>query len=127
MILIDADIVVDVLRGHPPAVSWLVRGELQDITISGYTYMELVQGCRNGHALAQVKRVTGKMNLVWLGADDCERAVGIFERYKLSHSIGLIDSLVASTALCFGTPIHTFNEKHFGCVEGLRIVKPYAR
>lgn len=47
--------------------------------------------------------------------------------YRLSHSLGLLDSLIAAAVHPLGVPPNTFNQKHFRVVPGLRTVQPYAR
>jgi predicted nucleic acid-binding protein len=43
----------------------------------------------------------------------------------LSHSLGLLDSLIAHTALGRSEELATFNTKHYSVVAGLRMVQPY--
>jgi predicted nucleic acid-binding protein len=47
MILVDADIMVDIMRRHPPAVAWLDVLGTEVVGIPGLVAMELLQGCRN--------------------------------------------------------------------------------
>lgn len=47
MILLDTDIMIDVLRGHDPAVTWLRIMQDQEIGLPGLVAMELMQGCQN--------------------------------------------------------------------------------
>ena len=46
MLLLDSDILIDVQRGHAPALAWL--SSLTDIPIvPGYVVMELIQDAEN--------------------------------------------------------------------------------
>jgi len=45
MILLDTDVMIDVLRGYDPAVTWLQRLQYQEIGLPGLVAMELLQGC----------------------------------------------------------------------------------
>ncbi len=47
MIVCDTDIMVDILRGHLGALSWLDANFSKTIAIPGLVVMELLQGCRN--------------------------------------------------------------------------------
>jgi predicted nucleic acid-binding protein len=47
MILLDTDVAVDVLRGHPPAVAWLQGLGTTTLGLLGLVVMELLQGCQN--------------------------------------------------------------------------------
>jgi predicted nucleic acid-binding protein len=48
MILLDSDVMIDLLRQHPPATQWFdTLGEDVEVVLPGYVVMELIQGCRN--------------------------------------------------------------------------------
>jgi hypothetical protein len=48
MILLDSDVVIDLLRRYPPAVQWFDQLYIdEEVVISGYGVMELIQGCEN--------------------------------------------------------------------------------
>ena len=67
------------------------------------------------------------IEVAWPESGACERALGVFCDYNLSHGLGLIDALIAQTALDLSLPLHTFNAKHYRCVPGLEIIAPYAK
>jgi predicted nucleic acid-binding protein len=48
MILLDSDVLIDLLRKYPPAAAWFnaLHGD-EELMVSGYVVMELIQGCRN--------------------------------------------------------------------------------
>ncbi len=41
--------------------------------------------------------------------------------------LGLIDALIAASAIGLSVELCTFNTKHYRVIEGLTIVKPYVR
>ncbi len=46
MYVLDTDILIDVLRGHKPAIAWFTTlSELP--SVSGFVVMELIQNCQN--------------------------------------------------------------------------------
>jgi predicted nucleic acid-binding protein len=48
MILLDSDVLIDLLRKYPPAMAWFdTLQEDEELMVSGYVFMELIQGCRN--------------------------------------------------------------------------------
>ena len=47
--------------------------------------------------------------------------------YRLSHSLGIIDTLIAHSAIEMSAPLHTFNQKHYDMITALTTVQPYAR
>ena len=126
MRLLDTDVLTDVLRRHAPAEFWL--DSLTDSpSIPGLVVMELVNGCLNKDDLRRVLRLTALFSTVWPTEDDCQRALGYFTQFRLSHSLGLLDSLIAATALCLGATLCTFNVKHFAPISGLVLEQPYTR
>lgn len=40
---------------------------------------------------------------------DCDRAPELFLEHHLSHGVGLLDVLIAQTALALKVPLYTFN------------------
>ncbi|MBM3495088.1 MAG: type II toxin-antitoxin system VapC family toxin [Armatimonadetes bacterium] len=45
----------------------------------------------------------------------------------MSHGTGLLDALVAATAIRFGLAVATFNSRHFSPFGDLTVVEPYSR
>jgi hypothetical protein len=89
--------------------------------------MELLQGCRDGREQRRVQNTIRPYALHWPTLADCTRAYASFAKYRFSHSIGLLDSLIAETAAGLGAPLATFNDKHYRVIGGLQLLQPYAR
>jgi len=126
MRLLDTDILIDILRQYPPALAWF-RSSPELLYAPGFAVMELVQGCRNKAELRRVQRLAALLPIVWPTDADCRRALADFTLYHLSHNLGLLDSLVAATAVGRGATLCTFNVKHFWVVPGLVTEQPYSR
>ena len=78
---LDTDIVVDVLRGFPPAVNYLETAEQQEtLAISITTHMELIIGCRNRAELRRVEQFLERFNIWSLSATIGETAVDLLRR-----------------------------------------------
>ncbi len=45
----------------------------------------------------------------------------------MSHGLGLLDSLIAATAVGHGSVLNTFNDRHYRMFSELTIVRPYRR
>jgi hypothetical protein len=45
--LLDSDVMIDILRGHLPAVAWLSGLGNTPVGLPGLVAMELLQGCQN--------------------------------------------------------------------------------
>jgi predicted nucleic acid-binding protein len=126
MILIDTDIVIDVLRSFPNAIAWLHTIN-EEIAISGFSAMELVQGCDNKKEQSAVEKFLKSVAVMWLPPESSQKVLEIFAKYHLSHKVGLIDALIAQTALDLKTELHTFNKKHYTPIKDLKIVQPYKK
>ena len=123
---LDTDILIDVQRGHPPAIAWFA-GLTELPCVPGFVVMELVQDARNNREVEQALNLVAPLPVVWPTASDCTRALSDFSTYHLSHGLGLIDSLVAACAVGLSATLFTFNDKHYRSVPGLVTTPPYAR
>ena len=127
MILIDSDVLIDVVRAFSPAVQWLHSVSPDVIRVPGYVMMELIDGCHSKAQLAQLDQITARMPVVWPSTAACTAALSSFRSLRLSHGIGMLDTLIAHTAIELNVPLHTFNVKHFQHVPGLRTIQPYTK
>lgn len=127
MIILDSDVMIDLLRQHPMAVSWLDSLGETEIALPGFVAMELLQGCRNKTEQAKVEQVLTQFAIVWPFPETCETALQLFARYHLSHNVGLLDALIGQTAAALNLPLHTFNRKHYAVLPDLTIIEPYVR
>jgi predicted nucleic acid-binding protein len=125
--LLDTDVMVDFLRGHPAAVAWL-SSLPPPIGLPGIVAMELIQGCRNLVEQRRVEKELQRFVRYWPSVADCQRAYHDFAAYHLSHGAGLLDVLIAHTAIGLNEPLATFNVnitgpsvacKQFSLTEGI--------
>ena len=125
MTLLDTDVAVDVLRGHPPGVVWLQGLGATILGLPGLVVMELLQGCQNKAEQMRVEQFCTGHALFWPTVADCQQALQDFAAYHLSHNLGLLDALIGHTAVGLGAPLATFNVKHYGVIAGLKTIQPY--
>jgi predicted nucleic acid-binding protein len=126
MDLVDADVLIDVQRGHPPATAWFASlTALPDVP--GFVVMELIQDARNRAEVQRAMQLIAPLRIVWPTEHDCQRALADFSTLHLSHGLGLLDALIAATAIGAGGTLLTFNGKHFVAVAGLTTAEPYVR
>jgi predicted nucleic acid-binding protein len=126
MDLLDTDVLIDVQRGHPPALAWF--GSLVDLpVVPGIVVMELVQDARNDREVRQALKLAAPFRVIWPTEADCNRALSNFTAYHLSHNLGLLDALISACAIGLSATLMTFNVKHYRVVPGLTIGQPYAR
>jgi hypothetical protein len=114
--LLDTDVLIDVQRGHPPALA-----------VPGFVVMELIQSARNTREVQNARKQVTGFQIVWPSQADCARALADFTTLHLSHNLGLIDALIAATAVGLNATLSTFNLKHYRAVPGLTVMQPYNR
>lgn len=119
--LIDTDVLIWMTRGHAGAAVRLQA--LLPWRISAVTYMELAQGCRNRQELEQVKKGLALCHTEILPITNAisTLAMGLIDRYALSHGLQMGDALIAATAQEHDLTVLTGNVKHFGAVESLAL------
>ena len=126
MYLLDTDILIDIQRGHLPAVEWFKT--LTELPlIPGFVVMELIQDAQNVNQVRKALKLVAPFQIVWPTEADCNRALSEFTAYHLSHGLGLLDSLIAASAVGRSATLCTFNVKHYRVVSGLTMDQPYAR
>ncbi len=126
MDLVDTDVLIDIQRGHSPALAWFA-GLTELPAVSGFVVMELVQDARTAREVRRALKLVGPLKVVWPTEVDCTRALSDFSAYHLSHGLGLLDALIAACAVGLSATLFTFNDKHYQVVQGLAAVQPYIR
>ena len=123
--LVDTDIIVDYLRGVERA-KILIEESISDseICISVISKMELLAGCRNKGEIKIVEDMFARFITIYLDEISAKIAYSLFKRFRLSHGIGIFDSLIAATAIHHELPLLTKNIKHFSMIQRLTILKP---
>lgn len=89
--------------------------------------MELVQDARDKSELRRSLEFLGPFEIYWPDRAALIRSLELFATFHLSHGTGMIDSLIAASALSLDTELCTFNTKHFKHIPGLRLTCPYDR
>ena len=119
--LVDTDVLIWHLRGYAQATRRL--DQLNPLTLSAVSYLEVLQGMRNKAELAAVKKMLGlRRATIWpLTEAITQRAIELMELLTLSHGLQMGDALIAATALDQQMPLITGNVKHFGAVSGLQL------
>jgi predicted nucleic acid-binding protein len=126
MYLLDTDILIDIQRGHTPAIAWFAS--LSEIpSIPGFVAMELIQDAQNKQKVRKALQLVAPLPIVWPTETDCARALSDFTVYHLLNNVGLIDALIAACAVGCNTTLCTFNIKHYRVIPELNIEQPYSR
>src|SRR5579862_4832813 len=98
MELVDTDMLIDVQRGHPPALAWFA-GLTVYPGVPGFVVMELIQDARNKQEVRRALKLVAPLQIVWPTEVDCARALSDFTVYHLSHNLGLLDAVIAACAV----------------------------
>ncbi len=123
--ILDADILIDILRARPNAVAWL--GSLTNLpAVSGAAALEVLFGARDATELQRVQRFLLRFTILWPNEVDMQSAASLAQ-LKLSDGIELLDAVTASLSIRHGVPLGTFNLKHFRVVPGLQTIQPFLR
>lgn len=126
MDVVDTDVLIDVQRGHAPALAWFA-GLTNLPGVPGFVVMELIQDARNAQEVRRAIKLVAPLTIIWPTESDCNRALSDYSTYHLSHGLGLLDSLIAACAIAQSGNLLTFNSKHYGVVPGLTVIRPYVR
>ena len=122
--LLDTDILIDFLRGHPEAVVY-VEAIFSESFVSAINIAELYQGVRNGDEQTRLGKMISALTSLPLTSGIAERG-GLYSRdYRPSHGCGLADCLIAATADLHGLSLVTLNAKHFPMLEDVET--PYRK
>ena len=121
-ILLDTDVLIDFLRGHDKAVSF-VNANLDRIILSSIVVAELYAGVRGGKGDAEQVVLENFLSLFRVVpiSGDVAKLGGLYKRdYGRSHGVGLADAIVAATATLEGAELKTLNAKHYPMLQDIK-------
>ena len=117
--LVDTDVMVDFLRGHPKAVA-LVKRHSSRIILSSIVTAELYAGVRGDEELDTLDNLVSLFRVIPV-SPALARAGGLNKRdYSKTHGVGLADAIVAATCEAEGAELKTLNVKHYPMIRGLK-------
>ena len=121
--LIDTDVLIWYMRGNEKA--YKIVEDSNNFFISVVTYMELAQGLRNKKELNHLRKALHGWNaqILYVSEEISAKAMFYVEQHFLSHSMQLADALTGATAIAYGFPILTGNDKHYKVMKDLEIKK----
>ena len=118
-VLIDTDVLVDFLRGHPKAIA-LVKRFSPRIIVSSIVAAELYAGVKGDEELSTLDRFISLFRLVPVSSE-VARAGGLYKRnYAKSHGVGLADAIIAATVDVEEAELKTLNVRHYPMIKGLK-------
>ena len=121
--IIDTDVLIWYMRGNEKAYEIIENSNT--FFISVVTYIELVQGMGNKEELNNLREAFHGWNaqILYLSEEISAKAMFYVEQHFLSHSIQLADALIGATAIAYGFPILTANDKHYKIMKDIQIKK----
>ena len=121
--VIDTDVLIWYMKGNEKAQRAIENSK--NFFVSVVTYMELVQGMRNKNELNNFRRALHGWNseILYISEEISVKAMFFVEQHYLSHSIQLADALIGATAIAYGIPILTGNDKHYKIFKDIQIKK----
>lgn len=121
--VIDTDVIIWYLRGNTTAYELIENAE--KFSLSVITYMELVQGMRNKKELNTLRQAlhAWKAKILYITEEISAKAMFAVEQHFLSHSVQLADALIGATAITYGLPLITGNDKHYKIMKDIQLKK----
>jgi len=123
--ILDTSVLIDLLRGFPPATNWFAGLRRQRLAITPVVWMETVQGATDREKRAQAIRFLRQFRIEHPTEDDNRWAMRQTANFHLSHGIQLQDAMIASVAARLTIPLYTTNLKHFQPLPSVDAKKPY--
>ncbi|MDL1968784.1 MAG: type II toxin-antitoxin system VapC family toxin [Deltaproteobacteria bacterium] len=119
--LVDTDVLIWYLKGNENA--YQVIENSSNFFFSVVTYMELVQVMRNKKELNNFRKTLHIWNakIIYISEEISAKAMFYVEQHFLSHSMQLADALIGATAIAYGNPVLTGNDKHYKVLKDLKI------
>lgn len=121
--VVDTDVLIDFLRGVPPAVDFVTR-HADVVVISSISVAELYAGVRS-HEWDTLDAFLSLFEIVPVVRDLAQDAGLLRRDYGPSHGLGLADAIVAATARQRNAELVTMNVRHFPMFPNL--APPYSR
>jgi predicted nucleic acid-binding protein len=121
--IIDTDVLIWYMKGNEQAYKAIQMAN--NFFISVVTYMELVQGMRTKKELNTLRKSIHSWDakVLYISEEISSKAMFYVEQHFLSHSLQLADALIGATAVAYGLPILTGNDKHYRTVKDIQITK----
>ncbi len=124
-VFLDTNMLIDLLRNHPPAVAWKNAQGTVILGITPVVWMEVIQGALDGQAQLKAAKFLKQFGMVYLTQSDMDWAMQQLRAYQLSHNVGMMDCLIAAPAHRLQLPLYTRNLKHFTPLLGKLAQRPY--
>lgn len=121
--LLDTNVLVDALRGHPACETYLESLAEEEILCSVITSAELWAGVRPSEE-EDLDVFLGAFRWIPIDETTARSAGRYMQTFAKSHGLLLPDALIAASAHSSKAELVTLNRKHFP-MKDIRVVAPY--
>jgi predicted nucleic acid-binding protein len=122
-VIVDTDILIDVSRGVPEALSSLSHlGQQHALAISVVTQMELLVGCRDTAELRALAKFLQRFTILPVTEPVSDMAVNLLMQYRLSHGLLIADALIAATAIQRQLALISKNQRDYRFIPELNLL-----
>ena len=124
MVIVDADVMIEVLRKNPAAASFL-KNDIGafNIVLSAVTNTEIQQGATSKENLLQINRFLKQYIILPIEYQISNIFSNLVQKYVLSHDTDIGDTFVAATCLYYQLPLLTMNHRHYKHIPNLQLIK----
>ncbi len=122
MVILDTNIIIELYKGNIQVRAICEELEEENLFVSSIVVSEFYSGVRDKKELLLIQKHIRKFPIVHINETISEIAVGLMERYCLSHHPYIGDMLIAATALHYNSPLYTLNKKDFRHIAKLGLI-----
>lgn len=125
--LIDTTVFIDLFRGKNSAKQYLLDLK-ETVKISRVTQMELIFGSRSKNEMSLIKKQLASLGveIIEIDSEISKLAGKLLEEKFHSNGLGIMDALIAATAISQSEKLATHNIKHFQFINQLQVFPPYS-
>ncbi|MBI4366446.1 MAG: type II toxin-antitoxin system VapC family toxin [Deltaproteobacteria bacterium] len=123
MTLLDSDVLIDLLREHAQTLAWFDRrcADEDRIAISVITKLEILSGSRGARERRTIAGWLKWFECLHLTDHISRKAELLFTQYHPRQGLGILDALIAGTAICENAVLYSGNLRHFRNLPGLQL------
>ena len=130
-IILDADVIIRGEKGAFDLKGWLASRPKELFEVAAITVAELWHGVERATGAHKARRqqylqgVLAPLPIIPYTEQTAREHARIWAELEASgNMISAYDVIVAATARERGSEVATFNQRHFDCVAGLKVIEP---
>lgn len=124
--IVDSTVWIDFSHGDRNAANFLASSRSKGrVAFSVVNMMEVLVGALYARHQRNLELIFRGYEVLPITEEDGWQAARIVKAKARSYGVGVIDALVAATAIREGLTVATHNLKDFSGIVGLKVMKPY--